>query len=281
MAGINAALAADGKEPFVLRRDQAYIGVLIDDLVTKGVDEPYRMFTSRAEYRILLRQDNADRRLTHLGHKIGLVSDDRMRLVDLKYSTVDSLEELFDTTSAEPAKVNSYLESRNSSPLPQKRRLSELLSRPQIDIESLVGNIPQGEEIKAKISEVGKQLPLSKQFNNAALDAVENIDIPYQTPTDGFTDDAKSILDNEILESVEIAVKYRGYIQREQRIAEKILKLEDVRIPDNFDFLKVTSLSIESRQKLVKHRPTTIAQASRIPGVSPADVSVLLVYFGR
>jgi tRNA uridine 5-carboxymethylaminomethyl modification enzyme len=204
-----------------------------------------------------------------------------MRLVDLKYSTVDSLEELFDTTSAEPAKVNSYLESRNSSPLPQKRRLSELLSRPQIDIESLVGNIPQGEEIKAKISEVGKQLPLSKQFNNAALDAVENIDIPYQTPTDGFTDDAKSILDNEILESVEIAVKYRGYIQREQRIAEKILKLEDVRIPDNFDFLKVTSLSIESRQKLVKHRPTTIAQASRIPGVSPADVSVLLVYFGR
>ena len=281
MAGINAALAADGKEPFVLRRDQAYIGVLIDDLVTKGVDEPYRMFTSRAEYRILLRQDNADRRLTHLGHKIGLVSDDRMRLVDLKYSTVDSLEELFDTTSAEPAKVNSYLESRNSSPLPQKRRLSELLSRPQIDIESLVENIPQGEEIKAQISEVGKQLPLSKQFNNAALDAVENIDIPYQTPTDGFTNDAKSILDNEILESVEIAVKYRGYIQREQRIAEKILKLEDVRIPDNFDFLKVTSLSIESRQKLVKHRPTTIAQASRIPGVSPADVSVLLVYFGR
>ena len=281
MAGINAALAADGKEPFVLRRDEAYIGVLIDDLVTKGVDEPYRMFTSRAEYRILLRQDNADRRLTHLGYKIGLVSDDRMRLVDMKYSTVDSLEEMFDTTSAEPAKVNSYLESRNSSPLPQKRRLSELLSRPQIDIESLIENIPQGNEIKGQIVKVGEETPLSKQFNNAGSGILNSIDIPYQTPTDGFTKEAKSIMDNEILESVEIAVKYRGYIQREQRIAEKILKLEDVRIPDNFDFLKVTSLSIESRQKLMKHRPTTIAQASRIPGVSPADVSVLLVYFGR
>ena len=281
MAGINAALAADGKEPFILRRDEAYIGVLIDDLVTKGVDEPYRMFTSRAEYRILLRQDNADRRLTHLGYKIGLVSDDRMRLVDLKYSTVDALEEMFDTTSAEPAKVNSYLESRNSAPLPQKRRLCELLSRPQIDIESLLENVPQGRDIKEQIAKVGEEIPLSKQFNNAGSGVLKNIDIPYQTPTDGFTNDAKAILDNEILESVEIAVKYRGYIQREQRIAEKILKLEDVRIPENFDFLKVTSLSIESRQKLMKHRPTTIAQASRIPGVSPADVSVLLVYFGR
>lgn len=281
MAGINAALSVEGKEPFVLRRDEAYIGVLIDDLVTKGVDEPYRMFTSRAEYRILLRQDNADRRLTHLGHKIGLVSDDRMRLVDLKYSTVDSLEEMFDNTSADPAKVNDYLQSRNSSPLPQKRRLSELLSRPQIDIESLIENIPQKGEIKEKIVKVGDEAPLSKQFNNAGADENHNIDIPYQTPTNGFTKDAEAILDNEILESVEIAVKYRGYIQREQRIADKILKLEDVRIPDNFDFLKVSSLSIESRQKLMKHRPTTIAQASRIPGVSPADVSVLLVYFGR
>ena len=281
MAGINAALAADGKEPFVLRRDEAYIGVLIDDLVTKGVDEPYRMFTSRAEYRILLRQDNADRRLTHLGYKIGLVSDDRMRLVDLKYSTVDSLEEMFDNTSAEPSKVNSYLESKNSSPLPQKRRLSELLSRPQIDIESLVENIPQVVHIKEQIGQVGMSSPISRQFNNAGAGITKLIDIPFQTPVEGFTDNAKTILDDEILESVEIAVKYRGYIQREQRIAEKILKLEDVRIPDNFDFLKVSSLSIESRQKLMKHRPTTIAQASRIPGVSPADVSVLLIYFGR
>ena len=136
-------------------------------------------------------------------------------------------------------------------------------------------------DIKEQIAKVGEEIPLSKQFNNAGAGVLKNIDIPYQTPTDGFTNDAKAILDNEILESVEIAVKYRGYIQREQRIAEKILKLEDVRIPDNFDFLKVTSLSIESRQKLMKHRPTTIAQASRIPGVSPADVSVLLVYFGR
>ena len=281
MAGINAALASEGKEPFILRRDEAYIGVLIDDLVTKGVDEPYRMFTSRAEYRILLRQDNADRRLTHLGYKIGLVSDDRMRLTDLKYSTVDSLEEMFDTTSADPSKVNGYLESKNSAQLPQKRRLSELLSRPQIDIESLVDNIPQCKDIRDRVGNVGAEIQLSRQFNNAGSGSSNNIDIPYQTSVSGFTEEAKSILDNEIMESVEIAVKYRGYIQREQRIAEKILKLEDVRIPDNFDFLKVSSLSIESRQKLMKHRPTTIAQASRIPGVSPADVSVLLVYFGR
>lgn len=281
MAGINAALKADGKDPFVLRRDQAYIGVLIDDLVTKGVDEPYRMFTSRAEYRILLRQDNADRRLTKLGYDLGLVSEDRMRLVEIKYSAVDSLENMFDSTSAEPSKVNGYLESKNSSPLPQKRRLSELISRPQIDIKSLLEIIPEGDEVKSILKNVSEQVPLSKQFNNAGIGRAHYIDIPYQTPVDGFSGNAGNILYDELLESVEIAVKYRGYIQREQRIADKILKLENVVIPENFDFLKVSSLSIESRQKLMKHRPTTIAQASRIPGVSPADVSVLLVYFGR
>lgn len=273
MAGINAALACDGKEPFVLKRDQAYIGVLIDDLVTKGVDEPYRMFTSRAEYRILLRQDNADLRLTHLGYKIGLVSEERMRLVESKYSVVTSLTEFLDNTSAEPSKINQFLEENNSAPLPQKRRLSELLSRPQIAIKPLVQNIDQKKEIYVQVNIVSQVSPLSKAFNN--------FELPYQTPTTGFTEQAHHILPDEILESVEIAVKYRGYIQREQRIADKILKLENVIIPENFDFLKVTSLSIESRQKLMKHRPTTIAQASRIPGVSPADVSVLLVYFGR
>ena len=273
MAGINAALACDGKDPFILKRDQAYIGVLIDDLVTKGVDEPYRMFTSRAEYRILLRQDNADLRLTHLGYKIGLVSEERMRLVESKYSAVSNLTEFFDNTSAEPSKINQFLESNNSAPLPQKRRLSELLSRPQISIKPLVENIDQKDEIYCQVEKVSQISPLSKSFNN--------LELPYQTPTVGFTEQALRILPDEILESVEIAVKYRGYIQREQRIADKILKLENVVIPENFDFLKVTSLSIESRQKLMKHRPTTIAQASRIPGVSPADVSVLLVYFGR
>ena len=273
MAGINAALACDDKDPFILKRDQAYIGVLIDDLVTKGVDEPYRMFTSRAEYRILLRQDNADLRLTHLGYKIGLVSEERMRLVESKYSAVSNLTEFFDNTSAEPSKINQFLESNNSAPLPQKRRLSELLSRPQISIKPLVENIDQKEEIYCQVEKVSQISPLSKSFNN--------LELPYQTPTVGFTEQALRILPDEILESVEIAVKYRGYIQREQRIADKILKLENVIIPENFDFLKVTSLSIESRQKLMKHRPTTIAQASRIPGVSPADVSVLLVYFGR
>lgn len=281
MAGINAVLAIDGKEPFILRRDEAYIGVLIDDLVTKGVDEPYRMFTSRAEYRILLRQDNADLRLTKKGHDIGLVSDDRLNLVELKYSKVTSIEEFFDSTSANPDFVNEWLIENNSSPLAQKRRISELLSRPQISINSLLDAIPQGREIRESISSVSNEVPLSKGFCNSGSGEANFITLPFQTPVNGFTLQANSILENEILESVEIAVKYRGYIQREQRIADKILKLENVVIPDNFDFLKVSSLSIESRQKLMKHRPTTIAQASRIPGVSPADVSVLLVYFGR
>ena len=282
MAGINAALACDEKAPLVLRRDDAYIGVLIDDLVTKGVDEPYRMFTSRAEYRILLRQDNADLRLTKLGYAAGLVSDDRMRLVENKYATVSSLTDKIDTTSVDPASVNEYLESKNSSPLPQKRKMYELLARPQIDIVSLLENVSIGEEMKSEAASVNEKSPLSKAFNNSGTGTGGKlIELPYQTPTVGFTQNAENILKNEILESVEIAVKYRGYIQREQRIADKILKLEDVVIPDNFDFLKVSSLSIESRQKLMKHRPTTIAQASRIPGVSPADVSVLLVYFGR
>lgn len=281
MAGINAALALDDKEPFVLRRDEAYIGVLIDDLVTKGVDEPYRMFTSRAEYRILLRQDNADLRLTRLGYNIGLVSEDRMRLVDHKYSAVSRIEEMFDTVSAEPSAVNEYLQSKGSSPLPQKRRLSELLARPQVDMASLLEVIPQKGQIGSEISACVEASPLSKSFNNAGAGYTKVIDIPYQPPTEGFTKQAQNILPDELLESVEIAVKYRGYIQREQRIADKILKLENVTIPEDFDFLKVSSLSIESRQKLMKHRPTTIAQASRIPGVSPADVSVLLVYFGR
>ena len=282
MAGINAALACDNKEPFVLKRDQAYIGVLIDDLVTKGVDEPYRMFTSRAEYRILLRQDNADLRLTKLGYEIGLVSEDRMRLVDSKYETVNNLTEFFDNTSAEPQMVNQFLEENNSAPLSQKRRMSELLSRPQISIKPLLENIKQKNEVYSKINQVSEITPISRGFNNSGRRGEDKfMDLPYQTPTAGFTEQANSILPDELLESVEIAVKYRGYIQREQRIADKILKLENIAIPADFDFLKVTSLSIESRQKLMKHRPTTIAQASRIPGVSPADVSVLLIYFGR
>lgn len=281
MAGINAALSCDGREPFILKRDQAYIGVLIDDLVTKGVDEPYRMFTSRAEYRILLRQDNADMRLTSLGYKIGLVSEDRMRLVENKYSAIGEMTALFDNTSAEPSKVNDFLESNNSAPLSQKRRLSELLSRPQISIKPILDVIPQKSEVCNIIENVCKASPMNKRFNNATSDKLHYLELPYQPPTNGFAGQSYNILPDELLESVEIAVKYRGYIQREQRIADKILKLENVVIPENFDFLKVTSLSIESRQKLMKHRPTTIAQASRIPGVSPADVSVLLVYFGR
>lgn len=283
MAGINAALSCDGKEPFILRRDQAYIGVLIDDLVTKGVDEPYRMFTSRAEYRILLRQDNADLRLTELSYKLGLATEERMRLTAAKYSSARNIEEIFNSTSAVPDDVNDFLLESGSAPLQQKRRLSEVLSRPQISIKGLLDCIPHKEEILSIVSDVCTEHELSCKFNNSAQLTTEGnfIELPYKMHTEGFTEEVHNILPDEILESVEIAVKYKGYIEREQRIAEKILRLENVRIPDNFDFLKVTALSIESRQKLEKHRPATIAQASRIPGVSPADISVLLVYFGR
>lgn len=278
MAGINASLAIDGKEPFVLRRDEAYIGVLIDDLVTKGVDEPYRMFTSRAEYRILLRQDNADLRLTKLGYQLGLVTEDRMRLTESKYSAVNSITTKFDTLSVEPETINDFLLECNSSPLNQKRKLSEVLTRPQITINSFLDKLPLKYEILDEVEKVSQINSITNNFTNGEIG---ELSLPFLPATTGFTKGALETLNNEILESVEIEIKYRGYIQREQRIADKILKLENVVIPEDFDFLKVSSLSIESRQKLMKHRPTTIAQASRIPGVSPADVSVLLIYFGR
>ena len=235
MAGINAHLKLKGEEPFILKRDEAYIGVLIDDLITKGVDEPYRMFTSRAEYRILLRQDDADLRLTPKGRRIGLVDDFRYETMERKYEAVDKIVDTLKQLSLKPEIINPYLESVGSAPLSISKKADDILTRPDVEIKGICSVVPRGT----------------------------------------FTDD------NEVLESAEIRVKYAGYIEREKKIAEKILRLEDLAIPEDFDFQKVQSLSMECRIKLNRYRPRTIAQASRISGVSPADISVLLVYFGR
>ena len=240
MAGINAHRALTGEEPVVLKRDEAYIGVLIDDLVTKGVDEPYRMFTSRAEYRILLRQDNADIRLTPLGYKIGLISQKRYDYFVKKNTLVESLVEFARRQSIKAAEINDYLKSVDSEPLTQGRKLYDILMRNNVTFETLQ-----------------PVLPKLKKFI------------------------AENEMDAEVIEEAEIQIKYKGYIEREKFIAEKLRRLENILIPADFDFHSMNSLTIEARQKLSRIRPTTIGQASRIPGVSPADVNVLLVKFGR
>ena len=240
MAGINAVRKQRGESEVVLSRDEAYIGVLIDDLVTKGVDEPYRMFTSRAEYRILLRQDNADRRLTPIGRKIGLVDNERWADFEQKKSLVESLKNFVQKQGVAPDEISDYLKNANSAQLSQKKKVSEVLMRNNIYLLDLIELIS----------------PLKK--------FVENHNI-----------------DRETIEQVEIEIKYSGYIERERAIAEKLQRLEEIRIPSDFDFMKITSITIEARQKLSKIRPATIGQASRIPGVSPADINVLLIFFGR
>ncbi len=241
MAGINAVLKHRNDETFVLNRDQAYIGVLIDDLVTKGVDEPYRMFTSRAEYRILLRQDNADIRLTELGHRLGLASDYRFNLLKEKISHRDELISFIKNYSVSPKEINAFLISIGTSPLKQKRKLFDILLRPQVSLKNLVQNIASLKEL-----------------------------------IEGFNDRHQ-----EIMESAEVLVKYSGYIEREQQMADKLKRLEHIKIPTAFDYNKISSLSTEARQKLKKIKPNNIGQAARISGVSPSDVSVLLVYMGR
>ena len=251
IAGINAHLKVHDKEPFILRRDESYIGVLIDDLITKGVDEPYRMFTSRAEYRILLRQDNADLRLTEKSYKIGLASERRYRIMQEKYAAVNALSKMCDEVNLRADVVNEYLSEHNSAPLSESKRISDLASRPEISLSGLLDFVPRG------------------TFSKFSVDIPEG---------DSY---GEKYGRKEIIDSVEIGIKYKGYIEREKSIAEKIARLEDLKIPLDFDFEKVSGLTIECRQKLARYKPSTIAQASRISGVSPADISVLLVYFGR
>ena len=240
MAGINAHRRLAGKEPVVLQRDEAYIGVLIDDLVTKGVDEPYRMFTSRAEYRILLRQDNADIRLTPIGREIGLVGDEMWQIFEQKKSLVESLISFAHNLSVKISEIESYLKRNNFEPISQGRKLYALVSRNEFSFAELID-----------------ELPRLKKF----------VDEHCITP--------------EIIEQAEIQIKYKGYIEREKLLAEKLHRLENISIPDGFDFMQMNALTIEARQKLTKIRPRTIGQASRIPGVSPADINVLLIKFGR
>lgn len=241
VAGINAHINCHGGSPFTLRRDEAYIGVLIDDLITKGVDEPYRMFTSRAEYRILLRQDNADERLTEKGYELGLAKTERLNFYHQKVENVRKIKEFTENFSVKADRINPYLESIGTAPLKQGVKLVDLLSRPHIDLQ-----------IMAK--EIG----------------------PLRDLLDTITDRKE-----EVIESADIKIKYSGYIKREQIIADKITRLEDISIKDRFNYNEIQSLSTEARHKLTRINPETIAQAGRIPGVSPNDISVLLVLLGR
>jgi tRNA uridine 5-carboxymethylaminomethyl modification enzyme len=240
MAGINACRKIAEKEPIILKRNQAYIGVLIDDLVTKGVDEPYRMFTSRAEYRILLRQDNADLRLTPLGYEIGLISKERFSALGKKKENLEKIITFLKNTSIEPQEINVFLSSKDFSLLTQKTKAAQLLLRPSIFLNDLIEN---SKTIKSYFE-------------------AENYDF-------------------EILEAAEISIKYENYIEKEKALAQKMMNLEDIKLSPNFDYNSLQSLSTEARQKLTRIKPATIGQASRISGISPSDISVLLVFFGR
>ena len=241
IAGINAHINCHGGTPFVLGRDEAYIGVLIDDLVTKGVDEPYRMFTSRAEYRILLRQDDADMRLTERSYRVGLAKQDRYDIFRKKKEEIERLTQFAATYSIKADKINDALEGLGTARLAHGCKLIDLLSRPQVTIENIAPHVPA---LQAAIGQV---------------------------------EDRK----DEIIEAAEILIKYKGYIERERTIADKIHRLEAIRIKGKFDYASLQSLSTEARQKLIKINPETLAQASRIPGVSPSDINVLLVLMGR
>jgi tRNA uridine 5-carboxymethylaminomethyl modification enzyme len=241
IAGINAHLKLNDKDPFILNRSQAYIGVLIDDLITKGTEEPYRMFTSRAEYRILLRNDNADIRLTELSHKIGLASDERLKAVETKISETDALIDYIKKTSLAPEEMNPVLAEKDSSPIKQKVKMNTVLSRPNITLT----------ELKQGSSKLTEHLTSNAQI----------------TP--------------EIEEQAEILIKYEGYIQREKDVAEKIERLEYVKIPEDIDYDSFPTFSTESKEKLKKIKPKTIGQASRISGIKPSDISVLLIKLGR
>ncbi len=241
MAGINAHLKCNGNKEFVLSRNEAYIGVLIDDLITKGVDEPYRMFTSRAEYRILLRQDDADSRLTRKSAEIGLARKERVDLLTQKEEEISKLREFTSTFSIKPALINPFLETQGTSPLREGCKLVDLINRPQLSFDSLRQAIPALQE---------------------AIDKIPN-------------------RQEEIVEAAEIQIKYSGYITREQQIADKLTRLENIKIKGKFDYMSIKTISTEARQKLTRIDPETIGQASRISGISPSDINILLVLLGR
>jgi tRNA uridine 5-carboxymethylaminomethyl modification enzyme len=241
MAGINAHRLIHDLEPIVLRRDEAYIGVLIDDLITKSVDEPYRMFTSRAEYRILLRQDNADARLTEKSYNFGLATEERLNHYKNKYEKVNELVDFLKTTNISPERINGLLESKGTPGITNKARLAQILTRPQINLADMVGVIDS-----------------LKENYDLSIESVRNI-----------------------VEEAEIIVKYEGYIDKEREVADKLNRLENVKLSPDFDYYALNSLTMEAREKLTKHKPQTLGQASRISGISPADISVIAVFLGR
>jgi tRNA uridine 5-carboxymethylaminomethyl modification enzyme len=239
MAGINAALKVKAQDPFILRRDEAYIGVLIDDLITKGTEEPYRMFTSRAEYRTLLRQDNADIRLTERSYRLGLASEERMKQVDKKIEKTKKFVQFFKDTSVTTSEINPILESKGSNPVDQQGKLFKIFARPNVTLSDL----KQIKKVDAFI-----------KVNN---------------------------LDKDVQEQTEIQIKYAGYIEKEKLNADKLHRLENIKIPQNFDYSQLKSMSYEAREKLSQIQPQSISQASRVSGVNPSDISVLLVHLGR
>lgn len=295
MAGINASLLVQDKDPFILNRDESYIGVLIDDLITKGVDEPYRMFTSRAEYRILLRQDNADFRLTSKSHEIGLADEFRYSYTSRKYDRIQQFVDFSDSNNISAVQANDYLQSIGETPIKESKLITDIVSRPEVKYASIIKNVPRGTKLLNELNGDIELIPDSTPYSfgevdsnkfTSLYDAYQILSFNQSMPIsdDTLTDYRTKVFENysrEILDNAEILLKYRGYIVREKQLADKISHLESLIIPDGYDYDKISGLSIECRQKLKRYLPRTIGQASRISGVSPSDISILLIHFGR
>lgn len=295
MAGINASLLVQDKDPFILNRDESYIGVLIDDLITKGVDEPYRMFTSRAEYRILLRQDNADFRLTSKSHEIGLADEFRYSYTSRKYDRIQQFVGFSDSNNITAGRANDYLQSIGETPIKESKLITDIVSRPDVKYASIIKNVPRGTKLLDELNGDIEWIPDSTPYSFSEIDPVKftslfdaylvlsfNQSMPISD--EALHNYKEKVFDNysrEILDNAEILLKYRGYIVREKQLADKISHLESLIIPDGYDYDKISGLSIECRQKLKRYLPRTIGQASRISGVSPSDISILLIHFGR